>query len=361
VTLRRAVVGLAAVLALGLVFASGGCSVLSFRGAAGRHTVAETYRAKAQLYERDGALRAALEAVKVALTVEPDDAGARALKVRLEARIERAVAEHVQRARAAVVRHEYLEARREYLAALALEPSNTTAFEGLRNDVKEVRFVVHTVRPGETLGSIAELYYGDHTRSEVIWETNQLGRNPKLTVGAALRVPEIPGVPFMVPPRDGGADQSRDDVAPEVDPLLAEAREALERQDFAEALADVDRVLTGNPNHPEGVELKKSILYTLGKTRLGEKRYDESYRALLQLSRLAPKYEDAGELAREAHTGLVQQRYNEGLRLYREEKLEDAIVQWRSVLELEPRHANARKNIEQAEQILKKLDERSKR
>jgi hypothetical protein len=31
------------------------------------------------------------------------------------------------------------------------------------------------------------------------------------------------------------------------------------------------------------------------------------------------------------------------------------------VLELEPRHANARKNIEQAEQILKKLDERSKR
>jgi tetratricopeptide (TPR) repeat protein len=360
-TTRRAVLGLVATLGLAAVLAFGGCGVLSFGGAAGRHSVADSYRAKAQLYERDGALRAALESVKVALTLEPDDATARALKVRLEARIERAVAEHVQRARAAAARRDYLEARRDYLAALALEPTNTTAFEGLRNDVQEVRFVLHTVRPGETLGSIAELYYGDHTRSEVIWEINQLGRNPRLTVGASLRVPEIPGMPFLVTPRDGSAEPSRDDVAPEVDPLLAEAREALDRQDFAEALADVDRVLAGNPHHPEGGELKKSILYTLGKTRLTEKRYDESYRALIQLSRLAPKYEDAGELAREAHTGLVQQRYNEGLRLYREEKLEDAIVQWRAVLELDPRHSNARKNIEQAEQILKKLDERSKR
>ena len=348
------------------VLALAGCAGLTSGGASsGRHTLAEAQRANAEALERDGALRAALDAITVALTVEPDDRGLRESKARLQARIEQSVAEQTNAARAALSRKAYLEARRHFLAVLALDPANATAFDGLRNEVKEVRFVTHTIRQGDSLGSIAQRYYGDRSRSEVIWEMNQLPRNPRLAVGASLRVPEIPGVPFLLTPREGGPTEPsrtpRDDIAPQVDPLLADARDALERKAFNEALADVDRVLAGNPRNTEGAELKKSILYSLGKTRLGEKKYDESYQALNQLARIAPRYEDAGELARQARTGLVQQRYNEGLRLYREEKLEQAIMQWKAVLELDPRHPNARKNIEQAEAILKKLDERTKR
>jgi len=40
--------------------------------------------------------------------------------------------------------------------------------------VKEIHFVSHTVASGETLASIADRYYGDRLRSEVIWEMNQL-------------------------------------------------------------------------------------------------------------------------------------------------------------------------------------------
>jgi tetratricopeptide (TPR) repeat protein len=339
-----------------------GCATLT--GAPSRDAL-EAQRAKAQALERDGALRAALDATNVALALEPDDRVLRETRARLQSQIDRAVADQMQLARAALARRAHLEARRHFLTVLALDPGNAAAFDGLRNDVKEVRFITHTVRAGDTLGSIAQRYYGDRSRSEVIWEINQLPRNPRLAVGASLRVPEIPGVPFLLSPREGGPTetrpQPRDDIAPEVDPMLAEARDALERNSFEEALADVDAVLGANPRHGEGVELKKSILYTLGKTRLGEKKFDESYKALTQLAKLAPRYEDAGELTRQARTGLVQQRYNEGLRLYREEKLEQAIMQWKAVLELDPRHANARKNIEQAETILKKLDERTKR
>src|SRR5437870_5344461 len=266
-------------LALLAVLALSGCATLM--GGPGRQTLADIQRAKAERLERDGALRAALETTTVALTLEPDDPVLRERKARLEGRIERAVAEQMQHARAALGRGAYLEARRHFLMALALDPGHAPAFEGLRNEVKEVRFVTHIVRAGESLGSIAQRYYGDRSRSEVIWEINQLPRNPRLTVGASLRVPEIPGVPFLLTPREGGPTETRppsprDDVAPEVDPLLAEARDALERKSFAEALADVDRVLAANARHGEGVELKKSILYSLGKTRLGEKKFDES-------------------------------------------------------------------------------------
>ena len=350
-----------------------GCAALAWTGAftstgaATRDDAAAAQRARAEALERDGALRAALDATNVALTLTPDDRALHESKARLQARIDRAVAEHTEAARAALARRAYLEARRHFLSVLALDPGNTTAFDGLRNEVKEVRFVTHTVRAGESLGSIAQRYYGDRSRSEVIWEMNQLPRNPRLAVGASLRVPEIPGVPFLVTPREGGPSEPvrtttpRDDVAPEVDPLLTEARDALERKSFAEALTDVDRVLAGNPKNAEGAELKKSILYAFGKTRLAEKKYDESYHALAQLVKLSPRYEDATDLARQARTALVQQRYNEGLRLYREERLEQAIVQWKAVLDLDPRHPSARKNIEQAELVLKKLDERTKR
>jgi len=48
-------------------------------------------------------------------------------------------------------------------------------------------------------------------------------------------------------------------------------------------------------------------------------------------------------------------------RLYREEKPAEAITEWRAVLELEPEHASARRNIDQAERLLKALEERRKK
>jgi len=75
-----------------------------------------------------------------------------------------------------------------------MEPGNREAFEALQSQVREVRQVNHTVRAGDSLTSIAQLYYGDRTRSEVIWETNQLPPNPKLTPGMVWKIPEIPGL-----------------------------------------------------------------------------------------------------------------------------------------------------------------------
>ncbi len=341
-----------------------------------RAALAAPHREKAEALQQEGALRAALAEWTIALTIDPGDTTVVEVKRRLQARIEREVAERVQQGRAALAREAHLDARRHFLAALALDPRNATAFEALRNDVKDVRFISHTVRGGETLGSIALRYYGDRSRSEVIWEINQLPRNPRLVVGSSLRVPEIPGLPFLIsvpggapvvaalPPQDTETRPSappRDETAPEVDPLLAEVKEAAESKQYREALVALDQLLASNPRHPEGADLKKSILYSLGKSRLDEKNYDESYKALTQLVKLAPNYEDSTALLRQARALSVRQHYAEGLRFYREEKLEEAITEWQLVLDIDPRHPSARKNIEQAETILKLLEERRKK
>jgi tetratricopeptide (TPR) repeat protein len=231
------------------------------------------------------------------------------------------------------------------------------------------------VRVGDTLASLAERYYGDRSRSEVIWETNQLPPNPRLVSGTTLKIPEIPGLPFARPrpaapasPAPGPTvaapsrpEAPREEAPPEVNPLIAEAREAMDRNEYTVALGDLDKLLAGDPGNREGLTLKKLALYRQGKNLFEQKNYDASYRTLTTLARLQPDYEDVGRLLPQTRTRAVEQHYQAGIRLYREEKLHEAIVEWKQVLDFEPEHANAKKNIDQAERLLKGLEQRKKK
>ena len=337
-----------------------------------RQQLAAGHRDRAQRFERAGDLRQALDEWKIALTIDPNDSAARDGRRQLEARLDRSITERLGQGREALAKGEHLEARRHFLAVLAMDPANQAAFTALQAEVKEIRFVPHTVKAGETLATIAERYYGDRSRSEVIWETNQLPPNPRLAAGMQLKIPEIPGVPFVLPelrPRPPAEAVTRPDAPPtpetartgevvEINPLLVGAREALEKGEYQVALADVDRVLASNAQNPDAAELKKAVLYGLGKTQLGQRKYDDSARTLTQLARLAPNYQDSPALLKQARERAAQTHYSQGLQLYREEKLEEAISQWKAVLEYEPEHANAKKNIEQAERLLKSLQQR---
>jgi peptidoglycan/xylan/chitin deacetylase (PgdA/CDA1 family)/nucleoid-associated protein YgaU len=322
---------------------------------------------RAQALEREGRLRQALEESKIALTIDADSASAREGEAKLETRIEQGVADRMRRGREAVSRGDDVEARRQFLGALALDPANRSAFQALQTEVKEVRFITHKVRPGETLAGLAQRYYGDRSRSEVIWEVNQLPPNPRLVEGTSLRIPEIPGVPFVheTAPAPSVPPPSRSEPAPpgppeenEIHPLLIEAKDALEKGQYTIALAEVDKFLVNNAKRPDGVDLKKAILYGLGKSQLGQQKYGESYRTFSQLVALAPDYQDAPALLRQARDRAVQQHMNQGLRFFQEEKLEEAIAQWRAVLEYDPEYANAKRNIEQAQRLLRNLQQR---
>jgi len=385
---------LLAAAALGLVL--GGCAGLTGPSEAPKTTgptpiardpLAARHRQQAEALERDGQLRRAAEEWKIVLTITPTDTRARESLRALQARIDQLVAERIDEGRKALARGVQVEARRKFLAALALDPSSRAAFEALQSDTREVEFLSHTVRAGDTLSSLAQRYYGDRSRSEVIWETNQLPPNPRLAPGTTLKIPEIPGVPFVHPearkpppavaalptpdvPRPGPAPgptpapvgpAPKEEYTPEVNPLLAEAREALERSDYGDALGTVDKYLTSKPGDREGLTLKKQALYGQAKSQMEARQYPESIQSLTLLTRLQPDYEDASTLLKQARTRLVEQHYTQGVRFYREEKLKEAISEWRVVLEMDPGHANARRNIDQAERLLRGLEQRMKK
>lgn len=352
-----------------------------------RDPLASRHRDQALALERDGQLRRAAEEWKIVLTITPADSRARESLRALQAKIDEQVAARIDEGRKALARGVQLEARRKFLAALALDPANRAAFDALQTSTREVEFLTHTVRAGDTLSSLAQRYYGDRSRSEVIWETNQLPPNPRLTPGTSLKIPEIPGVPFVHPearrpappvaavptpdvPRPGPAPAPsaaptgpapKEEYTPEVNPLLAEAREALERSDYPDAIGTVDKYLASKPGDREGLTLKKQALYGQARSQLDAKQYPESIQSLTLLTRLQPDYEDASALLRQARARIIEQHYTQGVRFYREEKLKEAIAEWRVVLEMDPANANARRNIDQAERLLRGLEQRMKK
>jgi tetratricopeptide (TPR) repeat protein len=347
------------------------------------------HHTRALTLEADGLLRPALLEWKIARAINPDDADAKTQQARLEARITELVSERMAEARTALQRGAHLEARRKLLSVLALDPAYAPAADLLRTEVREVEFVLHTVRAGETLSALAERYYGDRARGEVIWETNQLPPSRALVKGAVLKIPEIPGVPFYAPgrktapappavarpapaperpdkaperpaPAPERADKAPEEP-PEVNPMLADAREAIDRKEYTVALEQVDHYLTQNPRDREGVALKKLVLYRHGRALFEQKKYDDSYHTLTQLARLQPDYQDVTRLLQQARRQAVDRHYQEGIRLFREEHLNEAIAEWRIVLEMEPQNQNARRNVEQAERMLQGLERRKSR
>jgi len=406
-------VGASRLVTLGLALILGACATVAGTPSSYGPLVAR-HREKALKLERSGDLRRALDEWQIALTLEPRNAAAREGQARLEARLQRLLANRLRQGQEALRRGAQLEARRHFLAALALDPGNKVAFETLRDRVKEIHFVSHTVARGETLASIADRYYGDRLRSEVIWEMNQLSSRPR--AGSQLKIPEIPGVPFRTaalqrtaaarrpepkrpeptrseptrseptqpeptqpeptqpePPEAEPAqpeppapaaeaeESAREELTTESNPLLVDTREALERKEYDVALLGVDKLLEGNPRNPEWLDLKKSILYEDGKDSFDRKNYDDAYRTFSQLVELDRHFKDSAALLREARAQAIQQHYSEGIRLYREEQLEAAIAKWQAVLEYDSQHVDAKKNIDQAERILRALQERQRK
>src|SRR5262249_11159560 len=136
-----------------------------------------------------GWLRQALDEIRIALTIDPDDASTQKRRDGLLARTEKEVAALMERARTSPA-----EARRFLLAALALDPTSAAALEGLRGGAPVPRGIRHRVRPGDTASDLALLYYCDRSRSENVEEANGLPTGARLPVGRDILIPKIAGL-----------------------------------------------------------------------------------------------------------------------------------------------------------------------
>ncbi len=81
------------------------------------------------------------------------------------------------------------------------------------------RYITHTVQPEETLSKLAQMYYGDLKKYDVIVKFNNLEDGAPLRVGQELKIPEVEGLPFLA---EGQAEEAKAAGIPPKRPMAAE-------------------------------------------------------------------------------------------------------------------------------------------
>lgn len=163
-----------------------------------RGRLAAPHNDRSEKLEALGFLRQALQERRIALTLDPGDRIAQERRSRIESKIESEVAARIQEG-GKLGSSAPAEAGRRFLAALALNPGARPAFDALRKAAPPARFLTHTVRAKDTTASLADLYYGDRSRGEIIERANAMSPGAALRPGQVVRIPEISGVPFLRP------------------------------------------------------------------------------------------------------------------------------------------------------------------
>ena len=61
---------------------------------------------------------------------------------------------------------------------------------------QEKKFIIHALMPGESLSKLAQKYYGDYKRFDIIAEYNNMEDATRVKIGQEIKIPVIEGLPF---------------------------------------------------------------------------------------------------------------------------------------------------------------------
>lgn len=157
--------------------------------------LAAKYLEKGKALEKKDMLPEAFEQYKLALTVDPKNAEAAKKKEDLSKKLSKLAHERYKLGMKYHSQGKYSLASKEFLKALKYQPDHPKASKMLvsRKPDKSPNFVMHKIRPGESLAIIAKKYYGDPKKFDVIARINNIKDPTRVRPGMTIMVPDIVG------------------------------------------------------------------------------------------------------------------------------------------------------------------------
>ncbi|MDJ0804141.1 MAG: tetratricopeptide repeat protein [Desulfobacterales bacterium] len=164
------------------------------------------YMAKAQAFEQDGDLVAAYEHYQLTLTVQPNNKTAQDKVAEIGPQLATLAEDHYQTGLQFYKMGQYPQARQAFLTALRYNPEH----EGAKGKLAEFdrgvssanKYILHTVKAGDTISSVADKYYGDYRKFHIIAKYNEIEDATRLAVGQQIKVPVIKGMPIVAGAHD---------------------------------------------------------------------------------------------------------------------------------------------------------------
>jgi len=351
--------------------------------------LAHAYVQAGKNHETAGEWLAALKHFKLAMTVDPDNKEAFAGCNRLEHEIRSSAERRYSAGLSLQEKGKYALARKEFLAALRLNPDHEKAREMITAKKRVVirGYVLHTVKSGETLSELAARYYGDYRKFAMIAQYNNLGDSAALRVGQELKIPEALTA-TSVDSKDVAEEEGLKKSAPELQASGNDIAESGDRgpteesewalkevemeqvaiyrdhgielfndKAYQKAIIEFNKVLASNPDD----RVASDYLYKCHFHQSINLYEKQEYLAARDGFRTSLKYR--GD-CRECHAYMnncenfyKKMHYTKGMQFYHKEQLEEAIREWELVRKEDPDYKKVNYLINKARGIQKKMNE----
>ncbi|MEJ2363537.1 MAG: tetratricopeptide repeat protein [Deltaproteobacteria bacterium] len=329
--------------------------------------------------ERKGQSQKALQLYEAALAVIADK------KKGLEESLRQDAEKHYQSGLEYYEQGKYSEARREFLVALRLRPDFPEVVELLKPVPPPPlgHYVVHEVREGEYLSAIAENYYGDKHKFEIIARANDLEDATKLHAGMKLIIPETKEVTFSdLQKKQSSGPSSQEgttyvatlkgDQTSGVNSPLASEQEVdydpvaiyqeqgvtlLEEGQYLAALHEFQKVLNTDPSRKKIQEYMAWAHYRQGEVFFNQAEYLKARDHFYQALSYDGGWTACKEYIKRAEDAYKEVHYLKGIEYFEEERLKEAIAQWQLVSELDPNYKQVHNYLGRAQTLFEKVQE----
>ena len=351
--------------------------------------VARGYQSQGRASENAGDWVEAARYYKLALTIEPQNAQIADNLKRVQAKRLKLAEAHYRKGLAYLRQGKYSDGQRQFLAALRYWPQHKGAREKLqsRTQIKTKRYILHTVQKGETISIISKQYYDDPMQFQTIARFNNLPDATTVRVGKELKIPEIDGVPFLVPEgspeitTDGQAmerqlttpdseqreAQQTEDVQADVEAfenMVANYRDAglqlFNEKKYDEAVIEFKKVVNADPQDFKTQEYLFKAHYSSAQNSLKEKQYQAADKQLQACLDFRTDCLQCLPLIKQCEDSYKELHYQLGIQYFGEEKLENAIEEWQLVKKIDPHYKQVEENLRRAEKISTKIQQLKK-
>jgi tetratricopeptide (TPR) repeat protein len=257
------------------------------------------------------------------------------------------------------------------LKGLAYDPSNQDAVQLIKQKLIGQSLMDYKVEPGDTLASIAEKSkkegYDDPKLALVIARYNDLNDGQALKPGQVLHVPVLVGVlpkaaPAVASARRGGRAQPAepaeepndyDDAASNAQ--AGQAKDLLKANKFDEAAKLAGKVLDEDPLNKDAKEVRNAANMGLGQQLLDAKKFEAALNVFGRVDATYPQQKEAVTAARSQIQDSAELSYQEGVRYFLNDDLDNAVKSFEATLKINPNHPQASKDLAVARDTRDKL------
>ena len=244
-------------------------------------------------------------------------------------------------------------------------------------------FIVHTVKPEETLSKLAKMYYGDLQKYDLIAKFNDMQASDSLRVGQEIKIPEVEGVPFLAPenkalqetktpaeavpaaeeaPLEKAAPEpEKVEVAPpEEDQATAYRKSGIElyqQKNYADAVIELQKALSANPDDKVAKDYLSLAYFEQGVASYNKKDYSQAIKSFQTSRQFNSDCEKCETYLKQSADKFKDIHYRKGVSYFGEEKLAEAISEWEQVYKMDPAYKDVEKNISKARILLQRLEE----